>query len=195
MPSVNLTIAHFVKPIPVLQKLTQLLDKVPAGVGTPPLTILTRHYALFDYNPPLTICINRRYIYFQFTPPSAIHKKNGRTLWLQQTRGRLVLTIPPYMESSYLLASDTLTKWLATPQQVRSYSWWWCKNCIVFSDRTQSAPLLIHDPSPRASSQAVRDGDKQFCHCYFPCALHSDERGCINDTNYHYTIISPHTCS
>ena len=54
----NLSIAHFVKPIPVLQKLTQLLDKVPAGVGTPQLTILTQHYALFDFNPPLSPIYN-----------------------------------------------------------------------------------------------------------------------------------------
>ena len=65
--------------------------------------------------PPLTIYIDllQRHIYLQFTLPSAIHRKfnkNGRTLHLQRTRERLELTIPPYIESSYLLASGTPTK-------------------------------------------------------------------------------------
>ena len=25
----------------------------------------------------------------------------------------------------------------------------------------------------------------------FPCVVHHEERGCINETNYHYSIISP----
>ena len=38
------------------------------------VTVLTWHYTPFDYKPPLTICINllQRYIYLQYTPPSAI---------------------------------------------------------------------------------------------------------------------------
>ena len=39
-----------------------------------------------------------------FMPPSPIHEKlnkNRRTLWLWRTRGRLELTVPPYIESSY----------------------------------------------------------------------------------------------
>ena len=76
--------------------------------------------------PPLTIGINllQRYIYRQFTLPLAIHgkfDKSGRTLRLQQTRGRLEFTVPHYIKSSYLLASDTLTKQLATRRQVHSY--------------------------------------------------------------------------
>ena len=53
----------------------------------------------------------------------------------------------------------------------------------MFSDRTHSAPSLTHDPLPcrteplQASSQAARDGDRQFCHCCFPRVLHSKERG------------------
>ena len=42
-----------------------------------------------------------------------IHNKNGRTLWLRQTRGRLELTVPLYIESSYLLASYTPARWQA----------------------------------------------------------------------------------
>ena len=95
---------------------------------------------------PLTICINllSRYIYLQFMPPLAIHgkfNKNERTLWLRWTRGRLELTVPPYIESSYLLASNTPTKRLAMWQQARS--WWWYKYCIAFSDRTHSVPSLM----------------------------------------------------
>ena len=87
-------------------------------------TVLTRHYAPFDYKPSLTICMNllRRYIYLQFTLPLAIHGKfnNGRTLQLRRMRGRLELTVPPYIKSSYLLASITPTKRLATWWQARS---------------------------------------------------------------------------
>ena len=51
-------------------------------------TVLTRHYAPFDYKPPLTICINllQRYDCLQFTPPLAIHgnfNKNGRIMRLR----------------------------------------------------------------------------------------------------------------
>ena len=45
---------------------------------------------------------------------------NGRTLRLQRMRGRLELTVPPYIECSYLLTSDTPTKRLATRRQARS---------------------------------------------------------------------------
>ena len=45
---------------------------------------------------------------------------HGRTLRLRRTRGRLELTVPPYIECSYLLASDTPTKRLATRRQARS---------------------------------------------------------------------------
>ena len=88
-------------------------------------TVLTRHYAPFNYKPPLTICINLlwRYIYLQFTPPLAIHgksNKNGKTLQLRRMRGRLELTVPTYTESSYLLASDTTTNRLATRWLARS---------------------------------------------------------------------------
>ena len=84
-------------------------------------TILTRYYAPFA---PYYLYKNLlwRYVYPQFMLPSAIHgkfDKNGRTLRLRQTRGRLELAIPPCIESSYLLASDTPTKRLATWQQAR----------------------------------------------------------------------------
>ena len=88
----------------------------------------------------------RWYIYLQFTFPSAIHgkfNKNRRTLRLQRTRGRLELTVPPHIDSSYLLASDTPTKRLVMQRQacsylveVRNY------DCIAFSDRTLCA--FIH---------------------------------------------------
>ena len=45
---------------------------------------------------------------------------HGRTLRLRRTRGRLELTVPPYIECSYLLASDKPTKPLATRRQARS---------------------------------------------------------------------------
>ena len=65
----------------------------------------------------------------------------------------------------------------------------------MFSDCKHSAPSLIillpcRTEPLRASSQATRDDGGQFCHCCFPRALHSDERGCINETNYHYSIKS-----
>ena len=111
---------------------------------------------------------------YQFTPPSVLHgkfNKNGRTLRLRRTRGRLELTVPPYIESSYLRGSRLVA------------SRWWCKNCIAFSDCTHSASSLIHDPLPcriqqlQASSHAVRDSDRQFSHCCFPFVLHSKEGG------------------
>ena len=50
-------------------------------------------------------------------PPLTIHGKFNntklRTEELRQMRGRLELTVPPCIESSYLLASDTPTKRLA----------------------------------------------------------------------------------
>ena len=102
----------------------------------------------FNYKPPLTICINsqRRYIYLQCTPPSAIHgkfNKNRRILRLQQTREGLELTVPPCIESSYLLARPR--DWLRNGRLVAS--WWWCENYIAFSDHTHSAPFIIHCPA------------------------------------------------
>ena len=44
---------------------------------------------------------------------------HGRTLRLWRMRGRLQLTIPTYIECSYLLTSDTPTKRLATRRQAR----------------------------------------------------------------------------
>ena len=54
------------------------------------------------------------------SPPPPPPPDHGRTLQLRQTRGRLELSVPPYIERSYLLASDTPTKRLATRQQARS---------------------------------------------------------------------------
>ena len=97
-----------------------------SSIKTTQNTVLTRHYSPFYYKPPLTICndLLQRYIYLQFMPSSAIHGKfneRGRTLRLWQTRGRLELTVPPYIQSSYLLASNTPNKRLATWWQARSY--------------------------------------------------------------------------
>ena len=85
------------------------LGKLSGGVWGYGLTVLTRYYAPFVYKPPLPFCTNslRRYIYLQFKPPPPDH---GRTLRLRRTRGRSELTVPPYIECSYLLASDTPTK-------------------------------------------------------------------------------------
>ena len=146
--------------------------------------IFTRYYTPFDYKHPHTICkkLLWKYIYLQFMPPwphmeyLIIHNKNGRILRLRWMRGRLGLTVTPYIESSYLLASDTPTIAWCLGRLIAS--WWLCENCIAFSDHTHSAPSFIHDPLPCrteplwASSQAARDGDGQFCHCCFPCALH-----------------------
>ena len=78
----------------------------------------TRHYAPFDHNPPLLfakiccggICISNL---CSSWPYMENLQEERKTLWLWRTRGRLELTIPPYIESSNLLASDTPTKWLA----------------------------------------------------------------------------------
>ena len=43
-----------------------------------------------------------------------------RSLRLSRMRGRLEVTVQPYVESSYLLASDTPTKRLTSKQQARS---------------------------------------------------------------------------
>ena len=134
------------------------------------------HYT-FDYKLPLTICTNllRRYIYLQFTPASASVTR--------QMRGST--TVPPYIWSLATCwpvihrPSDLLCGGRLVP------SWWWCdENCIAFSDRTHSAPSLIISWSfarrtePLGpSSQAAWDGDEQFCHCCFPCKLHSRKGG------------------
>ena len=100
-------------------------------------TVLTRHYAPFVYKPSLTICMNLllMYIYLQYTPPLAsATPTNERKIRTHHT------TL--YMKSIYLIASDTPTKWLASGGRLIA-SWWWCKNCIVFSDHSHSAPSLI----------------------------------------------------
>ena len=58
------------------------------------------------------------------TPPSiispltiCIEQKNSAT---QTNERKVKLTVPPYIESSYLLANDTPTKWLATQRQACS---------------------------------------------------------------------------
>ena len=61
-------------------------------------------------------------------PPQPYINKNRRTLQLSRTRGRLELTIPPYIESRYLLANDALTKRLASKRQVHS----WCESASHF---------------------------------------------------------------
>ena len=74
-------------------------------------------------------------------PPSAIHgkfNKNRRTLQLRRMRRRLELT--PY-HPTYWSAIHRPSDWLHSSGLVAS--WWWCKNCITFSDHTHSAPSLI----------------------------------------------------
>ena len=82
--------------------------------GSMVITVLTRHYAPFVYKPPLTICMNLllRYIYLQFMPPTAsATPTNEKKVRTHHT------TL--YMKSSFLLASDTPTKRLATRRQAR----------------------------------------------------------------------------
>ena len=122
-------------------------------------TVLTRHYAPFNYKPPITIFVNLlwRYIYLQFTPPSTVHGKfiqDGRTLLLRRTRGRLELTVPPYEESSYLLASDTSTKQLATRRQACSQLVV-VQKCITFSDCTYILCALIDSGYFAVQNQAT----------------------------------------
>ena len=52
-------------------------------------------------------------IYAPFDYTWKIYNKNGRTLQLRGMRGKLELTVPLYIESSYLLASNTPMKRLA----------------------------------------------------------------------------------
>ena len=58
-------------------------------------------------------------------------------------RGRLELIVPPYIQSSYLLASDTPTEQLAMWRQARQRAGGNVKTASDFSDRTHSVPLLI----------------------------------------------------
>ena len=148
-------------------------------------TILTRHYAPFDHKPPLTICINllRRYICLQFMPPSAIHGWKIYYKWknsVTPTNERKVRTHRTTLYLSTVLASNTLTKRLAMWRQGRG--------SVKTASRFLTAHTLrlcwwFHDSLPcktkpqQASSQVARDSDGQFCHCCFPCALHSEERG------------------
>ena len=124
-------------------------------------------------------------------PRPNFNKKERRILQLRQTQ-RLELIVRPYLESSYLLASDT-PAWRQAHSQLVVV-----QNCMAqFSDRTHSVSSLINDPLPCrteplwASLQATREGDGQFHHCYFPHVLYSEKRGHINQTNYHYPITSP----
>ena len=162
-------------------------------LDTKNFTVLTRYYAPFVYKPPLTNCMNLllRYIYLQFMPPLASATPTN------ERKVRTHCTIL-YMKSSYLLASDIPTSdWLRGGRLVSS--WWWC---IAFSDRSHSAPSLIISWSFALQNWATTSfitscTRRQFCHFCFPHALHREERGRINETNYHYSIISPppHTCS
>ena len=79
-------------------------------------------------------------------PTSAIHgkfnKNERRILRLRQMR-RLELTVRPYIESSYLLASDT-PMWRQAHSQLVVV-----QNCMAqFSDRTHSVSSLINDLCP-----------------------------------------------
>ena len=67
----------------------------------------------------------------------------SRPLWLRWTTGRLDLTVPPYIWSlaTYWPAIHQPSDWLHGGRLVSS--WWWCENCIAFSDRSHSAPSLI----------------------------------------------------
>ena len=65
-------------------------------------------------------------------------------LRLQRTRGRLELTVPLYIWSlaTYRPAIHWPSDWLHCGRLVSS--WWWCENCIAFSDRSRhSVPSLI----------------------------------------------------
>ena len=107
-------------------------------------TVLTRHYAPFDYKPLLTIVaevyLSPIYVPLDHTYMEnlIIHNKNGRTLRLRRLRGRLELTVPPYIESRPAIHRQS--DWLRGGRLVAS--WWWCENCIAFSDRTHAAPSL-----------------------------------------------------
>ena len=95
----------------VYPKLPYTLDITPPLIISPPPPYYFQKFAVEIYLSPI------------YAPPSAIHgkfDKNGRTLQLRQTRGRLELTVPPCIESSYLLGSDTPTKQLTTWRQARS---------------------------------------------------------------------------
>ena len=102
-------------------------------------TVITRHHNLSDkYMQNFAKLAFRELKFWQLTfweepsnlrPPPPHH---GKTLRLRRTRRRLELTVPPYIECSYLLANDTPTKRLAMQQQARIASWWWCENCIAF---------------------------------------------------------------
>ena len=76
------------------------------------LTVLTQNYAPFDYKPSLTILqkiVAEVYLSPIYAPLDhacmEIHNKNGRT---PTNKGKV--NIPPYIEFSYLLASDIPTK-------------------------------------------------------------------------------------
>ena len=134
-------------------------------------TILTWYYAPFDNMPPFTICINlvRRYICPQFMPPSAIHGKftnNRRTLWLRWTIGRLELTVPTCIGSSYLhavLASDTPTKWFAKQWQAvvvrKLHCVFWPHTLYAFVDNLMilCPAELSHYELHRKSHEMVTD--------------------------------------
>ena len=87
--------------------------------------------------PPLTICMNllRRYIYLHFTPASASATPTNNR--------KVELTVPHYIWSlaTYWPAIHRPSDWLHGGRLIAS--WWWCKNCIVFSDRSHSVPTLI----------------------------------------------------
>ena len=102
-------------------------------------TVLTRHYAPFVYKPPLTICMNllRRYIYLQFTPPSAsATPTNERKVRTHRTTYMYIWNL-----TTNWPAKHRPSDWLRGSRLVAS--WWWCENCIVFSGHSHSSPSLI----------------------------------------------------
>ena len=119
-----------------------------------------------------------------------------RPLQLWRMRGRLELTVPPYIWSlaTYWPAIHRPSDWLRGGRLVAS--WWLCENCIAFSDCTHCVPSLIilcpaelsHYELHRKPYETVTNNSAVAVSLARSTARKGD---IINGTSYHYSIISP----
>ena len=67
--------------------------------------------------------------------------ENPESMWEPQLFSDTYLTVKDVTLPTYWPAIHWPSDWLRGSRLIAS--WWWCENCIVFSDRTHSAPSLI----------------------------------------------------
>ena len=105
-------------------------------------TVCIRILYSLDITPPLFISLPLLFAWICCWGIFISSLRLPQPLRLWRTRGRLELTVPPYVRS--LATCWPPIHWPSdSPHGGRLVSsWWWCKNFIVFSDRSHSVPSL-----------------------------------------------------